>query len=191
MCVAELWPLDTKEGGPEAGPLQGSQPTPGMWRWGPAKPGCQVCLKAWAGVSWGWWEREEQLRVQAGSKPIQARMRKQTALCLQVGGSCQVLALGRAEGVGTKSWCWACQGACAQEPTGSTSKKAGLGMQGQQRKETDTATGRPLRRAVMHSFKAVFQNKFHVMGNMGEIFLGHPQLCHTHKAQWEGAQGHQ
>lgn len=52
------------------------------------------------------------------------------------------------------------------------------------------ATGSPLRRVVMCSFKAVYQNKFHVMGNMGEILLDHPQLCHTHKAQWERAQGH-
>lgn len=70
-------------------------------------------------------------------------------------------ALGRAQGVGTDLGAGLSP---ARRPAPRAHriyiKEDGPGMPGQQREETGEATGRPLRRDVMHSFKAVSKISF-------------------------------
>ena len=112
----------------------------------------------------------------------------QTALCLQLGGCCQVSALRRAKEAGARSRCWAPQGACTQRPIGSISEEDGPGTPGQQMEGTHVAMGKPLRRDIMHLFKAIFQNSF-ISWEHGEIvvqMVSGPLTAPRHIHSWEG-----
>lgn len=96
-------------------------------------------------------------------------------------------ALGRAEGVGTRSWRWACQGACAQGPIGSTSKKASLGTQGQQERRQIQQQEDPLGELSCTHLKLFSRTVSH-NGEHGGNFSGPPPaLPHTRSPVGRGS----